>query len=169
MFVHASLNPIKATVLESVLYDMDSTKSAQIPCLIVGVSSYPGHAVTFQIVVEGDSLFSYIPPHLLQIRSPGGHHLWNLKDLVYHNCPSAEFSVTTLDYLKNKELQIFVKRTATWTKGEYLFTIDWYTGNDVLHCVVLENGQIGFFPQHKMLLTSRQLKPYKKLRREWIV
>lgn len=169
MFVHANLNPTKAKVCESVLYNMDPKKNRYVPCQIIGVSSYPGHAPTFQIVVENSSLFSYIPPHFLQLRSGNVDRLWGLDDLVYHNCPSAEFALSELEYLRDKELQVFLKKSKVWTQGKYFFTLDWYAGNDLLHCLILESGQPAFLPQHKLLLDKQEFKPYQKLRQEWRV
>lgn len=171
MFVHANLSPIKAYLREDVLYDMDVTKvNNYVACSIIGVSSYPGSVPTFQVVVESESLFSYVPPHLLTTKKKQINNLlWNLSDLVYHNCPSPEFSVTTLDYLTDKKLQVFLRSQKIWIEGTYQFTMDWYLGNDLLHCIVLSNGQFGFFPQHKISLDKQEFKPYQKLRQDWKV
>jgi hypothetical protein len=47
--------------------------------------------------------------------------------------------------------------------------MDWYRGNDLLHCIILDNGQIGFFPSHKISFGLTQLPDFKKLRQEWKV
>lgn len=168
MFVHANLSPIKALIREDVLYNMDASKAGNyVPCSIIGVSSYPGSTPTFQIVVEGESLFSYIPPHLLLMNKTDLVPSWTLKDLVYHNCPSAEFALSVSEFLLGKKLSIYLRGVKGWVDGKYLFTLDWYEGNDLLHCVVLSNGQFGFFPQHKISLGKQEFKPYQKLRQEW--
>lgn len=177
MFVHANLDPIKAYVREDVLYNMDQSKEDRyVKCEIIGVSSYQGSSPTFQIVIERESLFSYIPPHVLIKR--GGiidldvdfaDHMFGLNDLVYHNCPDVEFAFTKLEYLVGRPISAFIKTANVWAKCEYLFTMDWYRGNDLLHCVTLDNGQFGFFPQHKLSLGKQEFKPYQKLCQEWRV
>jgi len=171
VFVHANITPIKAVIREDVLYDMDPDKSSTVvPCLLVGVTSYKGSVPTFQIVAEGNSLFSYVPPHLVSTATKQPDFTYSLKELVYHNCPDPEFSVSTLDFLKERQLAIFLRGPKVWVNGAYLFTLDWYTGNDLLHAVQLSNGQIGFVPQHKILLGGDLIfKPYKKLHCNWSV
>jgi hypothetical protein len=171
VLVHASIQPIKAVVREDVLYDMDPSKAGiTVPCQLVGVTSYKGSVPTFQIVVEGDSLFSYVPPHLVSTKLKDPAFDFSLKSLVYHNCPDVEFSLSVWDFLKDRQLSIFLKDLKCLTEGLYLFTLDWYTGNDLLHAIQLSNGQISFLPQHKILLNgSTTFKPYKKLHCEWSV
>jgi len=171
MFVHANIVPIKAVVREDVLYDMDRSKSNNtVPCQLVGVSIYKGSVPTFQIVAEGDSLFSYIPPHLISTNVKDPVFSVDLKDLVYHNCADSEFALTTWEFLKGEELSVYLKNLRSWIKGSYLFTLDWYTGNDLLHAIQLHNGQIGFFPQHKILLNgATSFRPYKKIHCNWSV
>ncbi len=172
MFVHANLDPIKAYVREDVLFNMDeSKKNKYVKCELIAVSSYPGFAPTFQIVVRTESIFSYIPPHLLFLSYPEEENkeLYPLSELVYHNCPEAEFSLSKLDYLINKTIFVWLKSKKIFVEAKYMFTLDWFTGNDLLHCVVLSNGQIGFFPSHKISLNKLPFKPYMKLKKEWKV
>lgn len=169
MLIHANILPFKAHIREDVLYDMDSSKeNSVVPCQVIGVSSYSGSSPTFQVIVEGSSLFSYIPPHLLSLaKTPVFTH--SLRELVYHNCPSAEFAVCVWDILKGRNIGLYLKSVDHWTTCNYLFTLDWFQENDLLHCVILANGQVGFFPQHKLLLSGNTFKPYKKLHKEWSV
>lgn len=175
MFVHANLDPIKAYLREDVLYDMDLAKvNSYVKCIIYGISSYPGSVPTFQIMVGGESLFAYIPPHLLSIKEPQQgkvweHFYWNLSDIVYHNCPEAEFSVSKMDLLTTKSVLVFINSAKVWKQGVYLFTMDWYRGNDLLHCIALDDGQIGFFPNHKLSYGEKKFLPYLKMHREWKV
>src|SRR5581483_9638538 len=93
-----------------------------------------------------------------------------LADLVYLNCPAVKFVVTELDELRGDVL-CFFKHPNVWLKGTYKFTVDWYEGNDLLHCVFVENGQIAFLPHHKIKFhdDAPGFRPYKKLRNEWRV
>lgn len=168
MFVHANLDTMKAQVREDVLYNMDHDTGSWVPCEIVSVSSYKGSVPTFQIVVEKESIFSYIPPHLIRFSETDSQML-ELSDLVYHNCPDYEFALTKLDYLSSKEFSVFIRGQKRWMRASYLFSMDWHRGNDLLHCVLLSNRQPGFFPSHKLALGKEHFKPYLKLKREWKV
>jgi hypothetical protein len=171
MLVHSDITPLKALVQKRVLYDMDPVipENEHMKCVIFGVSSYTNFAPTFQIMVEEKSIFSYVPPHLLLVKSSiNSHSFFELKDLVYHNCPDVEFAVSVSKYLC-KPLYVYLKNRDLWILGKYLFTMDWYHGNDLLHCIILENGQIGFFPSHKISFGKNSLPDFKKLRQEWMV
>jgi len=166
--VHVSINPIKAYVREDVLYNMDTSKITKvIPCTIVGFSSYPGHVPTFQIIVDNSSIFYYIPPHLIFSKKDFSC-IYDLNQLVYHNCPDHKFSLNKLNYLM-KDIYVFMKHNSLWHEAKYLFTIDWYRGNDVLHCLILDIGQFVFMPNHKISLYSKELPKYLKLKKEFKV
>ncbi len=173
MYVHANLAPIKAMVREDVLYNMDvSHKNNFINCEIIGVSSYKGSVPTFQIVVDKESIFSYVPPHLLLQRRVGEQETqfnhFDLNDLVYHNCPSPEFALIEIDYLK-KPMSAYLRSQKSWSPCVYLFTMDWHEGNDLLHCIAIDNGQFAFLPSHKLSLGKKEFQPYLKLKQEWRV
>jgi hypothetical protein len=171
--VHVDIDHIKAWVREDVLYNMDKKyETTYVQCRIIAFSSYPGHAPTFHILLDNSSLFYYVPPHLLHTIDPRKYDYaaLGLTDLVYHNCPDHEFSLSKLDYLTNTpDLSVYLKRSNIWACGTYLWTVDWYRGNDVLHAIVLGNGQISFMPNHKISLDKKELPQYKKLKYEWKV
>ena len=171
--VHVDIDPIKAWVREDVLHNMDKKyEGSYVPCTIVAFSSYPGHAPTFHILLNNSSLFYYVPTHLLFTVDPRAANFTRLEliDLVYHNCPSPEFSLSKLDYISNAtELSVYLKYPNLWVHGTYLWTVDWYRGNDVLHAIILGNNQIAFIPNHKISLDKRDLPQYKKLKYEWKV
>lgn len=123
-------------------------------------------------MVKNQSIFSYVPPHLLSvdssILSSDDDSFYELKDVVYHNCPDVEFALVVLEYLK-RPLSVYFKNLKVWSKAKYLFTMDWYRGNDLMHCVVLSNGQLGFFPSHKISFGTEEVLSYLKLKAEWKV
>lgn len=168
--VNCSIDPISAYVDENVLYDMDGKhNNSYVPCEIIAFSSYKGHAPTFQIVINKSSIFSYVPPHLLFTQKDTKTKL-ELCHLVYHNCPDYEFSVNKIDYLLDKNINVLIKNLNVWITGKYLWTVDWYQGNDLLNAIHLSNGQICFMPFHKISLTAvDDLPKYKKLHREWSI
>jgi hypothetical protein len=167
--VHVEITPIRAMLREEFLFDGDPAHvGKRVPCSIFAISSYPGNAPTFKVLLDDGSVFSYVPPHALTASGSVTSVPLDLEDLVYHDCPSAEISVSRFGALAGP-IEAYFKRRGFWLKGEYLLTIDWYLGNDLLHLVLLENGQFAFLPHHKLKFGGgeRSFPPYKKLRGEW--
>jgi hypothetical protein len=170
--VHQELpRPIKLHVRREFLHDMDPRRVGEVvPCTAFAFSSYEGSAPTVKILLGDGAVFSYVPPHALIDPARRKAPELELADLAYHNCPAAEISVHAFAALEGKVLA-YLKRKDLWLAGEYLFTVDWYTGNDLLHFVALENGQFAFLPHHKLKFgrDTPGFEPYKKLRRAWAV
>ena len=168
--VHEQIKPIKAYVHESVLYDEDMEKQDMIECTVFALSSYQGESLTFAIALADGSVFFYIPPHKLSLKKDGKLD-YDLADLVYHNCAEEEFLVQRMDLLGEEPVSVYLKKADAWVNGEYMFTVDWYKGNDLLHMIVLENGQFCFMPSHKIkfLGGERSFVHYKKMHSTWSV
>lgn len=170
--VHANIKPIKAWVREDVLYNMDSERRKKyLPCLLINISSYVNHALTFQILVDGFYIFNYVPPHLINLEEQSKfENQLGLNDLVYHNCPDTNFVINENLFLKNKDIYVFCKSENIWIKGSYLWSIDWYLKNDLLHAIQLNNGQMAFMPNHKICMKQIIKFPqFQKLKFEWKV
>ena len=166
--VHAQIPPICTRVRAEYLFNMDPARVGELrPCTVFTVSSYVGNAPTFQILLGDGAVFSYVPPNALidEAREPQ----LDLGDLVYHDCKSVDIAVQAFDALRGPVLAYFKKRDL-WLAGSYLFTIDWYTGNEMLHCVSLANGQYALLPSHKLKFGDHPpgFEPYKKIKREWV-
>lgn len=174
--VHVDIPPLSLRVKKPLLYGDDRTYDGElVPCRAFALSSYPGCAPTFQILVDDGAVFSYVPPSALHVARPPAapapdHAPLELRDLVYHNCPDGDVAVATFDALVGRVL-CFFKHRDLWIGGEYHFTVDWYHGNDLLHCVSLDTGQLAFLPSHKIKFGGGEpgFLPYKKLRNEWRV
>jgi hypothetical protein len=164
--VHVNINPIKAFVHESVLYDEDLSKKDLIECTVFSVSSYKDESITFGIVLKDGSVFFYIPPHKLTVLRT--QPKYELKDLVYHNCVDDEFVITCHDFLK-KEVFVYLKNEDEWVSGKYQFTIDWYKDNGLLHLIILDSGQFCLMPSHKVKFNGGEKKFvfYKKMHSIW--
>lgn len=167
--VHVQIPPIPMHVRAEFLYNMDPARVGELRrCSVFSVSSYLGNAPTFQILLDDGAVFSYVPPHAL-VNPPVVEPVLELADLTYHDARSIDIAVQAFDALRGPVLAYF-KRRDLWLAGSYLFTIDWYTGNDMLHVVALANGQIALLPSHKLKFGDHPpgFEPYKKIRREWI-
>ena len=162
--IHYEIKSIKAYVKEEFLYDGDKSKTKKIPCDIFCISFYPGEAFTFGIMLEEGSVFYYIPPHALSRKK----FSFDLRDLVYHNVPNGKFCIKKFKYL-DKDLRVYMKFKDKWFKGKYIFTIDWYEGNDLVHFVEV-NGQFAFLPSHKIKFRGKKdFLPFKKIHSSWSV
>lgn len=169
---HADIPPLKTHVRGEYLFDMDLRHAGEyVPCTAFAVSSYEGSVPTFKILLADGTVFSYVPPSaLVDVARRGNGPELELADLAYHNCPDEDLCVHRFGELAGP-VQAFFKRPQVWLAGEYLFTIDWYTGNDLLHLIALENGQYAFLPHHKVKFKdgARSFQPYRKMHSEWKV
>jgi hypothetical protein len=176
--VHAAL-ALRAQVRGEYLHDLDPAYAGSLePASIFAISSYPGQTPTFKARLGDGAVFCYLPPSaLVDVALPGGAPLprtsdlvLELADLVYHDCPDEQISVHRFDALAGPVLAWF-KRRDLWLAGAYLFTVDWWTGNDLLHGIALGNGQLALLPNHKLKFGDHPpgFAPYRKLRRTWTV
>lgn len=167
--IHFEIPGISVMVDNQVLHDEDPTQTGRTPGEVFGLSLYPGEVPTFQVRLSSGGMFSYVPPH--RVKSPyltkEDQSLLDLKDLVYHMCPRDQAVFNRYEALEGT-CQVWLRHQERWVTGDYLGTIDWYTGNDLLHMVLLENGQIAFQPSHKVVFgNTRELPGYKKLHATW--
>lgn len=167
--VHVAVPPFQAHARAEFLYNMDPAKVGELrPCTVFAVSSYVGSAPTFQLLLPDGAVFSFVPPHAL-VHPPAAEPQLDLADLVYHDAKSVDIVVQAFDALRGPVLAYF-KHRDLWLAGTYLFTIDWYTGNEMLHAVALANGQYALLPSHKLKFGDHPpgFEPYKKIRNAWV-
>lgn len=179
--VHVDIPHLSLSVKKSLLYGGDPRFDGEwVSCRAFAFSSYPGSAPTFQVGLDDGAVFSYVPPSGLCDLALQTDLELSLADLVYHNCADGDVAVTTFSGLVGPVL-CFFKHRDLWLAGSYRFTVDWYRGNDLLHCVSLANGQVAFLPSHKIkfgalgaddadgAVGAPGFRPYKKMRNEWRV
>lgn len=172
--VHAPLDvPLSGWVENRVLQDDDPAVEGWSPAQVFALSSYAGHALTVQVRLANGAVFSYVPLHRVRFSDPTSGELRDrleLRELVYHDCPDERIAVTAYPHLRGA-VRAYIAPRETWRSGTYLATVDWYTGNDLLHLVLLDNGQLAALPSHKVLFRPPAgvdaLPAYKKLRAEW--
>lgn len=174
--VHATLDPpLSLEVRAEYLYGMDPARIGEfVPCRVFAVSSYPGEAPTFQLRLPDGAVFSYLPPTALVDRT---QPRWSdapdldLRDLAYADCPDERVIVTTFAELAGDVLA-YLKHRDQWLPGSYRTSIEWWTGNLVLHLVVLATGHVALLPHHKLKFGAAHgpgFAPYRKVRKLWRV
>lgn len=175
MTVHAETPVIKAFVQTKFLYNMDNEIKGTTACEIIGVASYPGHALTFDILIpETGAVFDYVPIHLLSITPVATS--FGLRTLLVRDCPDPAIAVSTSDYLRHLKVAVELRidgkvENKLWSAGKFLFSVDWYNKNELFNVIALEGGQICAQPNYRVLFGDVDLKlpAYKKLRAEWKV
>lgn len=155
-----------------VLYDLDPTVTGWTRGRIFAVNSYKGHALTFEVLLEGGAVYSYVPAHMLRWINPSKNHQDSVKleekDLTYALCPGDRIVVNAYGLLTGEKCKAFFVRENLWLEALYLFTVDWVDDNLLLHALALENGRVALLPSHKVLFgDSTELPKYKKLHAEW--
>ena len=169
--VHATIPPLRTHVRAEYLFGMDPARVGELrPCTAFSIASYQNSVPTFQILLDDGAVFSYLPPSALIDPARAREPTLDLEDLVYRDCKTTLISVHDFDALHGSVLAYF-KRKDLWLGGTYLFTIDWYAGNEMLHALALDNGQYALLPSHKVKFGDHPpgFEPYKKIRREWTV
>ena len=137
---------------------------------VVGVDI--GGTFTDLVLLSNGAVFSYLPIHALVDRrryDPAGEN-FDLDELLYHDCKSRHFSAHAFPALRGR-VSVYFKKRDVWRRGKYLFTLDWYRGNEQLHLVKLEHGQFCALPSHKMIFGAQPARfpGYRKMRQTWSV
>lgn len=170
--IHAELLPsIAVWVEKSFLFGMDPAFIGQYePGNIFSLSSYPGEAITFQVLLNNGCLFSYLPIHALAHNDGLTDTPLQLQDLLYNNCPAKEICVHAFQHLQG-EVTVYLKYQDRWIKGSYLLTVDWYTKNENGHLIALQNGQFALVPNHKIKFRNigEGFPPYRTLKQQWVL
>jgi hypothetical protein len=172
MRVHVPVDLISCGVKEEFLYNQKKGHGNFIKGKIFSVSSYKNHALTFQVLLENGGVFSYIPIQAIvdiEKYKPDTEPL-TPKDLLYHDCHDDEICIHDYPALQGP-VQIYFRKKQAWLEGQYLFTIDWYRGNELLHMLKVENGQFCALPSHKVLFGEKErvLPLYEKMKQIWSV
>jgi hypothetical protein len=171
VIAHVPVDLIPCGVRKEFLVNQESGHGELVPGKIFALSSYKGHALTFQVLLASGALFSYLPIHALVVGERSGVEL-SLDELLYHDCRDSLIAVHRFPALAGV-VQVHFKKRDLWLSGSYHLSVDWYRGNDLLHLVQLENGQLCALPSHKILFGTgpegRGFPGYKKMRQTWTV
>jgi hypothetical protein len=153
---------IRNTYLKNLQPDYSSTQ----PAKVIALTSYVGHQPTFTVACADGSVFSYIPVEAI-LENPSG-----TPGTCNHICPSEVFNTYELAHLKKSSIVVYGKNKRYVGMGEYLFTMEWTEGNEVLHLMRVKGG-FSWVPNHKMLVFSEapkiipELPGWQKIRTEW--
>ncbi|MGE0709991.1 MAG: hypothetical protein AB7N76_25940 [Planctomycetota bacterium] len=179
MLAYADLpTPFDAWLRREFLYDLDPAQAGErVPVRVFGVSSYRESVPTFNVVSHREGgTFHALPPHALLLREDAAP--LPLEAICYHDCPDEH--VAAFEVGLYKELgtcQVFLPAAdgaRAPRPGRYLFSLDWYRDNLLVHGIALEGGQLCLYPPHKVLFPLEgadlsRLPDWKKLHTDWSV
>lgn len=158
--IHVPLRLGSVWVAERYFYDMDPLKQDFIKAEIIGLSSYKGHRMTFQLILQSGALFSYLPTESLS-RSKKESQSERDKPVLGNDVVSYKLPV-------RGKINCFTYDKSQSFKGTYLLTLDWPKQNDQRSLVELESGDFMWVANHKMLFNNNnELPDYKKMHSEW--
>lgn len=159
---------IDCFVSEQFLYNFDKNKTGVEKAKIVSLNFYKNEAPTLSIITEDGSLFDYCPLNLIGSTKDSVEKAmsYGIKELSYNNNQSEYFIVNEYNFLKNKEVKVYLKQTNEWHKIEkYICSIDWFKDNDKKHFFILDNGVFALIPNHKLKTNGiESFKKYKKIK-----
>ena len=167
--MNVSINPFKAKVIESYLYDGDTSKKDVLDCTIIGASTYIGQPITFHVLIQGRYLYSDLPINSIIHGLPFTQTIKNfsIDELSHVVCDTLELDNFTLKNI-NQEISVFFREKNAWIKGQYVTSFDFYTGNELVHLIKLENGLFSLSPNHKINWLGENFLPdYKKNKTIW--
>lgn len=141
-----SITPINGYLKKSLIFKECESPNEIIPIQIVGIQAYEGEELAFQILVDGQFLYSFIKSkYLLWDKSSSFLDL----ELKYVECPDWKIDVYDIPYLQNKRVTCKYPDGRTGF-GEYILSIDFYEANHQLHLIKVSSGHFAFFPNHKL-------------------
>lgn len=164
-FVHVPLKvPFPAEVRMDFLYRDPARATEWAPCVVFAVSSYQGHLPTLRVLLdEGRTLYDYLPLHAFRhspVMDPAPDNV-----LAYRACPANALCRTDPP---QSRANVYFRAVDRWVGGTALDSFDWYTANEAMHLILLDNGQLAMVPNHKIQWgTPGPLKPYRAIQGEW--
>lgn len=90
---------------------------------------------------------------------------FTLKMLSHCLCATLAMEVFNLGFGR---ASVYFKDKDVWIGGSYMFSVDFTTGNELLHLMRLDNGLFAFVPNHKVNWAGKcALTDYKKNHSVW--
>lgn len=161
------IKPIKCKILNKYLYNNDPEIQSSSDVEIIGVSTYLNQTLTFHALINKQWLYSDLPITAFYLNDSEIGSL-DLSDLSNVNCDTLEIDNFTFDQFLNKPIGVLIKNKKIWLSGTYITSFDFYTGNELVHLVLLDNGLFGLFPNHKINFNNqKELPDYKKNKFIW--
>jgi hypothetical protein len=162
-YIEGNFPPLKVFLRNEYMYQGKEGKGEFTPAVVLSVRCLPGQAALFQVLLENGVVRDKLPSHALltELELPE-------KDLPFHylqiwNCFSHNFTVTSIGYLYDTRVSVYMK-DKNWYEGNYYATINWGSpgaDSDITlaedpmehkshHVILLDNGQIALQPNNRI-------------------
>jgi hypothetical protein len=188
-FIEASLPPIKVWVRDGFFFDDPDNPiylGKYTKAILISIRCNEGSAALFQVLTEHGMMRDKLPISAICWKIPENEDVWNLYPfhaLQLWDCFSKVFTITTLNYVYNANVDVKMKN-GNVVGGNYLLTIQWGAnetfGIDLTlaedfqehkshHLIMLDSGQFALQPNNRIVkwyepsfVTSEyQGKPWK--------
>lgn len=164
MLLNHNIPPVKGFVRKEFLHDLRAHQGELEECVLFGVSSIKGRALGFHAFLQTGAVFYRLPIHAFVWKKEHGpllpvDHVQTWDQLGYH------IAVIEYDFLKELTGTAYLKGQEKMA-CEYMFTVDFahpdpgYLNTTFVespddhkcqHIVRLRNGQLGAFPNNRLL------------------
>ena len=166
-YLNANIPPIYCKLRKEYLYDLKEHHGESEDCVIIGITSIPGRAILFNIMLPNGACFWRLPISAFFQKSFDRANVPNMQahELELWNSFSYYPSVTTFDYLIGEQGR-YLGLDKKFYAGEYQFTIDWaHPEPNILdvehseipdehkcaHILALTNGNYAAQPNNRIL------------------
>lgn len=164
--IRSDIEAFDCLVRREYLYDMKQGHGEFNTCKVLGASSYKGHLLTFDILVEGKYMFHYIP-----VRALASTQLnpLDMTECNYFNCPSEIVMVHIFNRLRGQKCYVYNRDGKHCGQGIYKMTFDWPNDNQLCH--LIDSNNFRLWPSHKVVFDKGKEVPelpgFKKMHSEW--
>jgi hypothetical protein len=170
-FIEASLPPIKVWVRDGFFYDDPDGPEyvgKYTKAILISIRCNEGSAALFQVLTEHGMMRDKLPISAICWKVPEDELVWTkypFHSLQLWDCFSKVFTVTTLNYIYNANVDIKMKNNDV-VGGNYLLTIQWGAnetfGQDLTlaedsqehkshHMFTLDNGLFALQPNNRIM------------------
>lgn len=120
-----------------------------LPATVFAISICKGETLKFQAIVDDKTLFSNV--QLSSLVNDKMSQILKEEDSIYFPCPEDNANILQHEYLSVIEhCGVWKKDNTFWSKGIYVFTIEWQISKQQLHLLELEDGNYVFWPDEKI-------------------
>lgn len=147
-------------VREEFLRNFENGYGLYSPCVVIGATSIPGHALLFTILLQNGAVYGRLPIHAFihHLKSPPDRGL--LSTYQWWDCPSEKISVITYDFLRDCRVEFKRRNDNKTHAGTYMYTFDWWgtalaeqggkTGWKCAHLIKADTGDYVLMPNNKI-------------------
>jgi len=165
--LNCNIPTLEIYVREQFLYDGAADQIGKfVKAAAFSVSSVPGRALGFQVMLENGAVFDRLPVTALASKPNASQIPEMVSDAQIWDCPSAEISCIVYDFLAGLcvDAAMPTKSGDSYLRGEYVMTFDWHDapaadnpgqlGHKCAHLIALQSGDYVLYPNNRLCFHS---------------